>query len=252
MLTHTNTSTNTTRSPPRYGFNLKASNEIPLARDQADIRSPECRAVTYPRPTEMPLSSVIIIFYNEAMSTLLRNVIGVLNRTPPDMLGELLLVDDNSSLPQLELLEEHLARIEPKAARDKIRLVRRKIHNGIVGARNRGAEEARHEIIVFLDSHAEVTPGWLEPLVARIHEDRTRVVIPDLRPIDLNRLTIPGGSSWPPYKGSFNWRLSFIIIGADPEKDVIGTNKRVGPVRSPIMPGGLFAMDRAFFNELGQ
>lgn len=26
----------------------------------------------------------------------------------------------------------------------------------------------------------------------RIHEDRTRVVIPDLRPIDLNALTIPG------------------------------------------------------------
>lgn len=236
----------------QYGFNLKASNELPLARSQPDIRSPQCKAVTYPRPTQMPQASVIIIFYNEAMSTLLRNVIGVLNRTPPDMLGELLLVDDNSSLPQLELLQGHLDRITPVAAREKIRLVRRKVHNGIVGARNRGAKEAVHDIIVFLDSHAEVTPGWLEPLVARIHEDRTRVVIPDLRPIDLNRLTIPGGSSWPPYKGSFNWRLSFIIVGADPDRDVLGPNKRVGPVRSPIMPGGLFAMDREFFNELGQ
>jgi len=236
----------------QYGFNLKASNQLPLARDQPDIRSGECRRVEYPRPTQMPQASVIIIFYNEAMSTLLRNVIGVLNRTPPDMLGELLLVDDNSSLPQLELLEEHLGRIEPIEARNKIRLVRRKVHNGIVGARNRGAQEAVHDVIVFLDSHAEVTPGWLEPLVARIYEDRTRVVIPDLRPIDLNRLTIPGGSAWPPYKGSFNWRLSFIIVGADPERDVLGSNKRVGPVRSPIMPGGLFAMDRAFFNQLGQ
>lgn len=76
----------------QYGFNLKHSNEIPLVRDQRDIRSPECKAVTYPRPTEMPQVSVIIIYYNEAMSTLLRNVMGVLNRTPPDLLGELLLV----------------------------------------------------------------------------------------------------------------------------------------------------------------
>ena len=124
-------------------------------------------------------------------------------------------------------------------------MVHRNIHNGIVGARNRGADEAKHDIILFLDSHAEVTPGWLEPLVFRIHEDPTRVVIPDLRPIDLNTLRIPGGSSWPPYKGSFNWRLSFIIVGADPDKDLapgFENNQRVAPVRSPIMPGGLFAM----------
>eukprot|EP00038_Savillea_parva_P009742 m.185560 g.185560 ORF g.185560 m.185560 type:complete len:748 (-) comp16477_c0_seq1:130-2373(-) len=236
----------------QYGFNLRASNELPLARDQPDIRTGQCKAEQYPRPTQLPLTSVIIIFYNEAMSTLLRNVIGVLNRTPPDMLGELLLIDDNSTLPQLELLDEHLSRIRPIEARNKVRLVRRNVHNGIVGARNRGAKEALHDVIVFLDSHAEVTPGWLEPLVSRIYEDRTRVVIPDLRPIDLNHLTIPGGGGGPPYKGSFNWRLSFIIIGADPEVDVLGPNKDTAAVRSPIMPGGLFAMDRAFFNDLGQ
>ena len=199
----------------------------------------------------MPKVSVIIIFYNEAMSTLLRNLVGVLNLSPPDLLGEVVMVDDNSSLPQLKYLEEHLDRFPP-VVKSKIRLVRRKVHNGIVGARNRGAEEAKHDIILFLDSHAEVTPGWLEPLVARVHEDRTRVVIPDLRSINLDRITIGGGEAWPPYKGSFNWRLGFTIIGADPDKDVIGNVKRVGPVKSPVMPGGLFAMDRKFFFELGE
>ena len=228
----------------QYGFNLKASNNLALDRVQPDIRSAECKAVKYPRPTEMPQVSVIIIYYNEAMSTLLRNLLGVLNRSPPDLLGEILLVDDNSTLEQLKYLPEHVARL-PHSARSKIRMVHRNIHNGIVGARNRGADEAKHDIILFLDSHAEVTPGWLEPLVFRIHEDPTRVVIPDLRPIDLNTLRIPGGSSWPPYKGSFNWRLSFIIVGADPDKDLapgFENNQHVAPVRSPIMPGGLFAM----------
>jgi len=235
----------------QYGFNLKKSNELPLVRDQADIRSQQCQQIKYSPLNEMPQVSIIIIFYNEAMSTLLRNLLAVLNRSPPELVGEVLLVDDNSSLPQLQFLEEHLARL-PEDVKPLIRLVRRKQHNGIVGARNRGADEAKHDIILFLDSHAEVTPGWLEPLVQRIHEDPTRVVIPDLRPIDLNQLTIPGGHSWPPYKGSFNWRLSFIIIGADPEKDVLGDNKRVGPVKSPIMPGGLFAMDRRYFFKLGK
>ncbi|OLP83584.1 Polypeptide N-acetylgalactosaminyltransferase 3 [Symbiodinium microadriaticum] len=56
-------------------------------------------------------------------------------------------------------------------------IVRRETHDGIVGARNRGVKEARYPIIVILDSHVEVTPGWLEPLVARIHEDRKRVIV---------------------------------------------------------------------------
>jgi hypothetical protein len=33
----------------QYGFNLKRSNELPLARDVNDHRSPECAAITYPK-----------------------------------------------------------------------------------------------------------------------------------------------------------------------------------------------------------
>lgn len=39
----------------------------------------------------MPTVSVIIIFYNEPLSSLLRNVLSVINRTPPDLLGEIVL-----------------------------------------------------------------------------------------------------------------------------------------------------------------
>ena len=70
-------------------------------------------------------------------------------------------------------------------------------------------------------SAGECTPGWLEPLLSRIHEDPTRVVIPDIRPLDIERLSLLGGHAWPPYKGSFNWRLTFTIIGADPNKDLV-------------------------------
>lgn len=158
--------------------------------------------------------SVIIIFYNEPLSTLLRNVIGVLNRSPRELLGEIVLVDDHSMMPEHAALADHVSRLPT----DKVRLVHRDVHNGIVGARIRGAEEARFPVILFLDSHAEVTPGWLEPLVHRIHEDRHRVVVPNIRGLDLHSLQVSEGEFWPPSKGSFNWRLTFTIVKADIDK----------------------------------
>jgi glycosyltransferase involved in cell wall biosynthesis len=43
--------------------------------------------------------------------------------------------------------------------RNKIKLFRREVHNGIVGARTRGAEEAKYDVIVFMDSHGEACDG---------------------------------------------------------------------------------------------
>ena len=139
-----------------------------------------------------------------------RNIVSVLNRSPPALLGEILLVDDMSSLEELhEGFERHLEVLRKQLPPGLIRAVRRDIHDGIVGARNRGADEAKHEIILFLDSHAEVAEGWLTPLVARIHEDPTRVVVPNIRGFNLDSLKLMGGEPWPPNKGTFSWRLAY-------------------------------------------
>lgn len=96
----------------QYGFDLAKSNSMPLDREVPDSRPEDCKKLSY--PSGMPKVSVIIIFYNEALSTLLRNVVSVLNRSPPELLGEIVLVDDNSTLPQLELLGSHLAKLPKK------------------------------------------------------------------------------------------------------------------------------------------
>lgn len=44
--------------------------------------------------------------------------------------------------------------------------------SGLIRARLRGAAATKGQVITFLDAHCECTVGWLEPLLARIKEDR--------------------------------------------------------------------------------
>ena len=61
---------------------------MPLNRNVPDFRSQKCKSFPYPK--DLPTTSVIIIFYNEPMSSLLRNIVSVINKTPPHLLGEII------------------------------------------------------------------------------------------------------------------------------------------------------------------
>ena len=184
-----------------YGFNQLVSDEISLNRTVPDQREDACRNWDY--PTNLPTASVILVFHNEGWTTLFRTVNSIINRSPPQFLHEVVLVDDKSELEHLhEKLEEELKK--PYYA--KVKLVRNKEREGLIRARNNGAMAATGEVVVFLDAHCEVAYNWLPPLLAPIHEDRTTLSVPVVDGIDWNDFGIhPVYAKGSHSRGLFEW-----------------------------------------------
>lgn len=85
------------RGEAKHCFNAFASDRISLHRDLGpDTRPPECIEQKFKRCPPLPTTSVIIVFHNEAWSTLLRTVHSVLYSSPAILLKEIILVDDAS------------------------------------------------------------------------------------------------------------------------------------------------------------
>lgn len=76
------------------GYDGVLSDEISLNRSVADIRHEECKTMQY--LADLPSVSVVIPFYDEHFSVLMRNVHSVLYRSPIHLIKEVIIVDDGS------------------------------------------------------------------------------------------------------------------------------------------------------------
>ncbi|XP_063087838.1 polypeptide N-acetylgalactosaminyltransferase 1 isoform X2 [Cavia porcellus] len=159
-------------------FNLMASEMIALNRSLPDVRLEGCKTKVY--PDNLPTTSVVIVFHNEAWSTLLRTVHSVINRSPRHMIEEIVLVDDASERDFLKRpLESYVKKLKVP-----VHVIRMEQRSGLIRARLKGAAVSKGQVITFLDAHCECTVGWLEPLLARIKHDRTPTMAGGLFSID--------------------------------------------------------------------
>lgn len=229
----------------RHAFNVLVSSKIGLNRTIPQTRHPLCPS-QYDSPETLPTASIVMCFFNEHQETLTRSINSIFLRTPKHLLQEIILIDDHSTDEELGgPLDEKLRHLNGTG---KIHLYRNEKREGLIRSRVYGARHATGEVLVFLDSHIEVNEMWAEPLLSAIRSNRTVLAMPV---IDLINPDTFAYSSSPLVRGGFNWGLHFkwdsLPIGTlELDTDF------VGPFKSPTMAGGLFAVERKYFRELGE
>ena len=209
---------------------------VSLNRSLPDRRDDWCKENILVDTNYLPSTAVIIIFHNEALSTLIRTVYSVINRSPPHLLAEILLVDDASTLSRLGQELQDLVDSMPK-----VRLIRNAERKGLMVTRMVGVLESRAQVLTFLDSHIEATEGWLPPLLERIYLNPKAIACPVIE--EVNDKTFQYKFVTRDLVGVFFWNLDFgwrqIQI---PDWS---------PYSSPVMAGGLFTIRKDWFAQLG-
>ncbi|MEJ1276639.1 polypeptide N-acetylgalactosaminyltransferase 15 [Cricetulus griseus] len=223
------------------GLNKVLSAGWPLRRVLPEVRHPMC--LQQHPASGLPTASVILCFHDEAWPMLLRTVHSILNTAPRALLQEIILVDDLSQQEQLKsALSDYVARLEA------VKLLRSNKRLGTIRARMLGATRATGDVLVFMDAHCECHPGWLEPLLSRIADDRSRVVSPVIDVIDWK--TLQYSASKELQRGVLDWKLDFRWEPLG-EQDQKALPSPISPIRSPVVPGEVVAVDRHYFQNTG-
>ncbi|XP_003375853.1 polypeptide N-acetylgalactosaminyltransferase 5 [Trichinella spiralis] len=131
-----------------------------------------------------------------------------------------------------------------------VKIVRLQKREGLIRARLSGAAVAIGPVLTFLDSHCECLEGWLPPLLSRIKENWSNVVCPVIDVIDDDTFKYHCGKSWMTNVGGFDWNLQFNWHPI-PERVRKSRSDPTAPVESPTMAGGLFSIDKQYFQHLG-
>ncbi|KAJ3654522.1 hypothetical protein Zmor_013705 [Zophobas morio] len=227
----------------RHAYNVLISDQLSYHRKVPDTRNTLCKNVTY--SSDLPTASIIICFYNEHYHTLLRTIHSIVDRTPESLLKEVILVDDYSDLDDLH---DDVLDYLKKNFDGKVQLFKTEKREGLIRARLFGARRSKGDVVIFLDSHVEVNVGWIEPLLQRIKQSYKNVVMPVIDIINADTFAY---SASPLVRGGFNWGLHFKWENL-PKGTLTTKADFVKPIKSPTMAGGLFAMDKKYFLDLGE
>ncbi|VDP67881.1 unnamed protein product [Schistosoma curassoni] len=190
------------------GFNIFVSEKIKTDRSVKDIRYPNCKGALYSK--QLPLVSIIIPVYEEHWETLIRTIVSVLNRSP------------------LELIKEVILERE-----------------GLIRAKLLGAKLATGDVLIFLDSHCETNVNWLPPLLDPISKNYRTVTCPFIDVIDADTFEYRAQDDGA--RGAFDWSFYYKRL---PRLSVDSFHPET-PFDSPVMAGGLFAISKKWFWELG-
>ena len=126
----------------------------------------ECKWASEWTAAKLPSLSIVIPTFNGL--THLKECLGALQDTIPRRLDvEIIVIDDASTDGTRSFLKEWAEQ------EFRLKVIRTEENSGFIVSSNRGADEARGEILVFLNDDTVPLPGWLPPLVQTFLTDPT-------------------------------------------------------------------------------
>ncbi|XP_028810364.1 probable polypeptide N-acetylgalactosaminyltransferase 8 isoform X2 [Denticeps clupeoides] len=226
----------------RFGYNVYLSDRLALDRALPDTRPAGCSRARY--PAALPSLSVVLIYLTEALSVIQRAVTSVVNRTPPHLLRDIVLVDDHSDNEDLQdKLDDFIQSIHVNRP-GLLKKVRHSQTLGLAQARLTGWKAATGDVVAILDAHIEVHVNWAEPLLARIKANRTVILTPVFDKVNFYDLEL---DNYMTSAHGFDWALWCTYESLPP--DWYSHNQTL-PAKSPSVMGIVVA-DRLFFGEIG-
>lgn len=204
----------------------------------------------------LPDVSVIVTSQNEISGWISTTVHSILARTPPHLLREVLVIDDNG-IPEELRADKRVGADEEEykeiAKLPKVRVIQNHFREGCARSRLVGAKAAKGEVVMFVDSHVEMEHStWYQHLVVPIVENPRTLAVQTIDVIDDT--------------GTREYRQAGHLIGILSDKFYFGwQSDRFGdwkpgklekfdtrvPYETPMGPGSLFAMRRDEFFRLG-
>ena len=203
-----------------------------------DARSMRCQSHSY---TDDHPVTIIITFYDYQFYDLKTTVASVLHNTRHDLIGEIIIVDDGSTLDYI--------REESKTYAEKIKMVKLLRMSQKVGqarARTRAIEEAKTEYLVFLDTTVVCNAGWLPPLTELLRKEHSAIAVPHYDSIK-NPISYEYAKTDWELLTTFSWSLT---MRTSPSHV---TNKdSIAPfINSPAIRGTAWAVRKLFLKRIG-
>lgn len=211
--------------------------------------------------TKFPTISIIVTVQNEQPGMLTLTIKTLLAKTPPSILKQIVIVDDNGtedvdfrkkSIDESEI--ENIKKLDDK----KILIIKNVQREGVARSRVNGARKSNGEILIFVDSHVEMLSStWAQHLIIPILENE--------RTLSSQTLDILNDVDWSYGSGSGDLLYGVItddfwfayqrsrFSNVDNDGLSIDTEKpgRRLHYETPFVPGSLFAIQRKWFFKIG-
>ncbi|XP_061415301.1 polypeptide N-acetylgalactosaminyltransferase 18-like [Lethenteron reissneri] len=227
-----------------YGYNIYLSDRLPLDRDIPDYRPQGCSTKQY--PSDLPDLTLVLIFYNEGLSILLRALHSAVRNTPAHLLKEVIFVDDKSDLPELqETMTNKVQEFARERTNITIRIIRHKKQLGLSASRVSGIRAASGSVVAIMDGHVEFPVGWAEPILARIKENRRVIVSTIFDQVLYDSFLVNRFESQ-----AQAYDMQLWAVYNSPPPDWIANNDPTAPIRSPAVMGCM-AASKSYLEEIG-